>query len=238
MSFMASPSIVCHCFGYMSMDRNHSPVKPKRRYDSRRREHRARTTRRAIVDAARDQFLSNGYAATTVASIASSAGVSVETVYKSFGGKPGLVSAVADAGLAGAGPVPAEVRSDELQRVETDPRAIIRGWGTLAAEVAPRVCPTLLLLRDASSDPEVAHVRGKLDSARLERMTHNARGLADAGHLRDDVSVEHAAEVMWTYSSPELYELLVVIRGWPVQRYGTFIAHAMVAALLPDSRSS
>jgi AcrR family transcriptional regulator len=221
----------------MSMDRNGPDVKGKRRYDSRQRDVRARATRRAVVAAARAQFLSNGYAATTVASIASSAGVSVETVYKSFGGKPGLVSAVADAGLAGAGPVPAELRSDELQRVETDPRAIIRGWGTLAAEVAPRVCPTLLLLRDASSDPEVAHVRGRLDSARLERMTHNARGLADAGHLRDDVSVGHAAEVMWTYSSPELYELLVVVRGWPVERYGTFIADAMVAALLPDAGS-
>jgi AcrR family transcriptional regulator len=221
----------------MSMDRNQSDVNPKRRYDSRRREHRARTTRRAIVDAARDQFLSNGYATTTVASIAASAGVSVETVYKGFGGKPGLVSAVADAGLAGAGPIPAEVRSDELQRVEADPRAIIRGWGTLAAEVAPRVCPTLLLLRDAASDPEVAALRAQLDRARLERMTHNARGLSEAGHLRHDVGVEHAAEVMWTYSSPELYELLVVARSWPVERYGTFIAAAMVAALLPAAGS-
>jgi AcrR family transcriptional regulator len=222
----------------MSMDRNLPDVKGKRRYDSRRREIAARATRRAVVDAARDQFLASGYAATTVVSIAASAGVSVETVYKGFGGKPGLVSAVAADGLAGEGPVPAEVRSDELQRVEADPRAIIRGWGALAAEVAPRVCPTLLLLRDASSDPEVADLKEQLDGTRLERMTHNARGLADAGHLRDDVSVEHAAEVMWTYSSPELYELLVVVRGWPVERYGTFIADAMVAALLPEAASS
>jgi AcrR family transcriptional regulator len=222
----------------MSMDRNGPDVNARRRYDSRRRENAARATRRAVVDAARDQFLSNGYAATTVVSIAASAGVSVETVYKGFGGKPGLVSAVAEDGLAGAGPVPAEVRSDELQRVEADPCSIIRGWGALAAEVAPRVCPTLLLLRDASSDPEVARLKEQLDGARLERMTHNARGLADAGHLRDEVSVEHAAEVMWTYSSPELYELLVVVRGWPVERYGMFIAEAMVAALLPDAGSS
>jgi AcrR family transcriptional regulator len=222
----------------MSMDRKRPDVKEKRRYDSRRREIRARATRHAVVAAAREQFLSNGYAATTVASIASSARVSVETVYKGFGGKPGLVSAVADAGLAGAGPVPAEVRSDELQRVEADPGAIIRGWGTLAAEVAPRVCPTLLLLRDASSDPEVAALKQQLDGARLERMTHNARRLADAGHLRHDVSVEHAAEVIWTYSSAELYELLVVVRGWPVERYGMFIAEAMVAALLPHAGSS
>jgi hypothetical protein len=38
---------------------------------------------------------------------------------------------------------------------------------------------------------------------------------------------------MWTYSSPELYELLVVNRRWPPREYGTFIADAMIAALLP-----
>jgi hypothetical protein len=38
---------------------------------------------------------------------------------------------------------------------------------------------------------------------------------------------------MWTYSSPELYELLVIRLGWPAERYGTFIADAMIAALLP-----
>ena len=68
---------------------------------------------------------------------------------------------------------------------------------------------------------------------RLSRMTANARNLAAAGHLRPDVTVEQAGEVMWTYSSPELYELLVIKRGWPPGRYGAFIAEAMIAALLP-----
>jgi hypothetical protein len=66
-------------------------------------------------------------------------------------------------------------------------------------------------------------------------MTRNARNLAAAGHLRHDITVEQAGEVMWTYSSPELYELLVVTRGWPPERYGAFIAEAMIAALLPPN---
>jgi hypothetical protein len=40
--------------------------------------------------------------------------------------------------------------------------------------------------------------------------------------------------VLWTYSSPELYELLVIRRGWSVERYGRFIADSMIAALLPS----
>src|SRR5579859_2536149 len=160
--------------------------------------------------------------------------VSVETIYKAFGGRPGLVRAICASALAGEGPVPAETRSDELQIREPDPRQIIRGWGKLTTEVAPRVAPILLLLRSAAAtDPQMAALRAEMDTARLARMTQNARNLAKAGHLRDDITVEQAGEVLWTYSSPELYELLVLERGWPAERYGTFIADAMTAALLP-----
>jgi hypothetical protein len=38
--------------------------------------------------------------------------------------------------------------------------------------------------------------------------------------------------VLWTYTSPELYELLVVRRGMPLEDYGHFVAEAMTAALL------
>jgi len=38
--------------------------------------------------------------------------------------------------------------------------------------------------------------------------------------------------------TPELFELLVLTRGWPLGRYGAFIADAKIAALLPpESRS-
>jgi hypothetical protein len=64
-------------------------------------------------------------------------------------------------------------------------------------------------------------------------MTRNARNLANANHLRENLTIEVAGEIMWTYSSPELYELLVLNRGWPAERYSSFIADAMIAALLP-----
>jgi AcrR family transcriptional regulator len=206
----------------------------KRRYDSPRRAEQARQTRAAVADAALRLFLRDGFAATTIAAIAAEAMVSAETIYKAFGGKPGLVRAICAGALAGEGPVPAETRSDELQLTEPDPREIIQGWGRLSAEVAPRVSPILLLLRAAEAvDPEVAGLRAELDASRLRRMTGNARHLADAGHLREGITVAHAGQVMWAYSSPELYELLVLQLGWPPGRYGDFIAEAMIAALLP-----
>jgi AcrR family transcriptional regulator len=211
-------------------------VKPRRRYDSARRAEQARQTRAAVIEAARLLFLRGGFAATTVAAIAAEAHVSVETIYKTFGGKAGLVRAVCEVALAGAGPVPAETRSDKLQLHEPDPRRIIRGWGELTVEVAPRIAPIMLLVRSAATaDPEMAGLLAEIDAARLSRMTSNARNLGAAGHLRDDITVEEAGEVMWTYSSPELYELLVVTRGWLPERYGAFIAEAMIAALLPPN---
>jgi AcrR family transcriptional regulator len=215
------------------MDPKRAPVKPRRPYDSARRREQAQQTRDAILETARRLFLDHGFAATTIAAIASGARVSVDTIYKGFGGKPGLVRAICQQALAGEGPVPAQSRSDALQTAESDPARVIRGWGRLTAEIAPRIAPILLLVRAAAAlDPEMASLLSELNAQRLERMTENARNLATFHGLRKDLTVELAGEILWTYSSPELYELLVLTRGWRPERYGAFIADAMIAALL------
>jgi hypothetical protein len=47
--------------------------------------------------------------------------VSVETIYKAFGAKSGLVRAIYDGGLTGQGPVPACQRSDDPPRPAAGP---------------------------------------------------------------------------------------------------------------------
>lgn len=213
------------------MDQSRDSV--KRRYESPRRARQAEQTRNLILDVARRRFLADGLVVTTVRAIAEEVGVSVDTIYKTFGGKPGLVRAICERDLAGDGPVHAEVRSDELQATESDSHAIMRGFGRLIVEVAPKVAPVMLLLRDAAvTDPDMAQLRVELGAARLRRMRHNARQLSSRGHLRAGISVEQAAEIMWTYTSEELYEMLVVRRGWSVRRLATFAVAAMSAALL------
>ena len=212
------------------MDRTRSP----RRYNSASRQEQARRTRDAILDLARRRFLTDGYAATTMASIADEAGVSVDTVHKAFGGKAGLVRAAYERSLDGAGPVTAPQRSDEMQRDENDPHVVVRHWGTLTTEVAPLVAPIHLLIRDAAAtDPEMATLLRDSDDQRRQRMRHNARTLADRGQLAPGITLEHATDVLWTYSSPGLYELLVLRCGWDLERYGQFLGQAIAAALLP-----
>ena len=218
-----------------------SPVKPRRRYDSTARQEQARQTRRAVLHAARRLFLDSGYGATTVAAIAREAGVSVETVYKTFGNKPGLVKAVFDVSIVGDDePVPL-LQRERVQRIraEPDPRRKLEMYGEHLIETAPRTVPIQLLVRAAAAgDPGAAEVWDQMQAERLNGMTVFARDLHDEGHLRPEVSIEEAHDVLWTYNSPELYELLVMRRGWSPERYGTWVAQALIAALLPQSRRS
>ena len=97
------------------------------------------------------------------------------------------VRAIHQAGLAGAGPVPAPERSDEMSATEVDPVEILRNWATLATEVAPRTAPIMLLVRAAAAtDPEMSATLGEMNRQRLDRMAHNARRLAARAGLRPD----------------------------------------------------
>lgn len=212
------------------------PPVNRRTYDASGRRRRAAEARARIVEAAADRFRRDGYAATTVAQVAGDAGVSVDTIYKSFGGKPGLVRAVYQGALEGQAAVPAETRSDTLHDTERDPHRIIKAWGRFVAEIAPLVGPiAAMIAAAAATDPDVRPLMAEIDRQRLERMTLNAQRLADRGQLRPDVTVAHAADIMWTYSAPELYDLLVVRRGMPLTTYAGFVSDAMAAALLPPA---
>jgi AcrR family transcriptional regulator len=212
-------------------------VKPKRRYDSSGRQAQARRNRQVILDAAQRHFLEGGYAATTIAAIAAEAGVSVETIYKAFGGKPGLVRAIYDRGLVGQQPVPAYQRADEMRERETDPRAIMRNWGTIASEVSAVVSPIARLVRAAAaSDHDMAALLHANNDVCEQRARHHARFLKRRGYLREGVSVAQATDIIWTCTSDELYDLLVTQRGWSAPQYGRFLADYMIATLLPPAQ--
>jgi AcrR family transcriptional regulator len=212
-------------------------VKPKRRYDSTGRQAQARRNRQAILDAAQRQFLEGGYAATTIAAAAAEAGVSVETIYKAFGGKPGLVRAIYDRGLVGPQPVPAYQRADELRERETNPVAIMRNWATIASEVHSMVSPIERLIRAAAaSDPDMAALLQDHNDRREARARHHARFLKKRGYLRQGITLAQATDILWTCTSDELYDLLVTQRGWSLPRFARFLADFMTTALLPQEQ--
>jgi AcrR family transcriptional regulator len=207
------------------MSRRPRPV--KRAYDGSGRQQRAEATRTATLDVAERLFLEDGYTATTVAAIAETAGVSEATIYKSYGGKAGLAREVCQRALRGTTDVPAEERSNAL-RSSNSADAVAEGWGRLAVEVSSRGAPLFLVLRNAAvTDPEAAALYAEFERQRLDRMHDNARFLHDAGLLRDGVSVQEARDVLWMSVAPEVYELLVLRRGWSRARFGRHVARTI-----------
>jgi AcrR family transcriptional regulator len=212
-------------------------VKPRRRYDSHRRQAQARLTRRSILAAAQDLFLERGYAGTTMAEVAEAAEVSIETVYKAFRNKSGLVKALFDAAIVGDDqPIPMLQRERVAKmREEPDPRQKLLMYGEHLSEAGPSAGQIQLLIRSAAaSDPEASAVWDQMVQERLTGMTEFARHLYQGGHLRPGISLEEARDILWTYNSVELFDLLVLQRGWDPDKYGRWVAEAMIAALLPN----
>jgi AcrR family transcriptional regulator len=213
-------------------------VNRRRSYDSTRRKEQAHENRVRILRAASSRFLEHGYAATTIPAIAADAGVSIQTVYKAFGNKAGLLKSVFDMAIAGDDePVPM-VERDEIKHIQADPdaRAKLRAYAAFYAGRAQHAVRFQLLARDAAAnDPGAAEVWAQMTNERLAGMTQFARHLADGGHLRTGLTVEDARDVLWTFISPQLWELLVVNRGWTTQHYANWMAEMLAAALLPPS---
>ena len=214
------------------MSRNVKRAGP-RQYDSSRRQARAQESRAAVLRAALARFLDQGYSSTTIAQVAGDADVSVETVYKTFGNKAGLLKAVFDVAVAGDDePVPM-VERDDIQRVIAEPDAArkLALYFDHFVDTMPRTAPVQLLVRDAAATNDDARaVWQQLRREQLEAMTQFARDLDATGQLR--VPATTARDLLWTYHSLELYELLVLERGWSRKRYRAFLLDALVAALL------
>ncbi|MFF1571144.1 TetR/AcrR family transcriptional regulator [Leifsonia sp. NPDC058292] len=202
----------------------------KRQYDGEARRARAEQVRVQILERAREMLLRDGYAGLTIPAVARACGVSAESVYKRFAGRAALTRAVVEEALHGLGPVAAESRSDALPA--DDLPKLVDGWGRLTAELAPRVAPILLLLENAAShDAELAELSRGLSDDRRARMRENALRLSRAGHLPAAFSTEHATDVLLTYSSPQLYDMLVVRSGWNLAEYARFVSVGIAAHL-------
>ena len=192
------------------------PDDVKRSYRSERRSEQAATTRAAVLRAARGHFTARGYAATGVADIAAAAGVNVDTVYRTVGRKPQLMLAVIDMALAGADePLVAEQR-DYVQAVlaATGARAKLTAYAEALGRVMPRVAPLFDSLAQAAlTEPDCAALRDSIGERRRSHMLKLAEDLRATGDLRDDLTDDEVADLLWTTNAPDYYALGIAM-GW------------------------
>jgi AcrR family transcriptional regulator len=207
----------------------------KRSYDASGRREQARARRRAVVVAAKALFERDGFRLTTITAVAERAGVSAESIYKGFGTKAALAKAVFDFVIAGDDePLPVWRRSEaDAIRAEPDVRRKILLYTRGLAERQQRSAKVQILIRDGGhTDETLVALWQQLLAERLTGMTMLGRHLIESGQLREGIELDEVRDVLWTYTAVELYELLALERGWPLDHYANWIAQAITAALV------
>jgi AcrR family transcriptional regulator len=209
---------------------------PKRPYNSSRRKEGALQTRRQIVEAARDLFITRGYAGATLEAIAVQAGVAVETVYAAFGSKRAILSALIDMSVVGdEQPVPLlEREGPQAVAHETDQRRQVAMFAAGIAEIMQRMAPLFELMRAAAkTEPDIAELENSILDSRLEGMMFFVHALLQNGPLRDGLTSEAAAETVWALTSGEVFTLLTGTRGWSEAAYTRWLTETLTRLLLP-----
>jgi AcrR family transcriptional regulator len=211
------------------------PVKPKRRYDSTRRREQAAATRLEILEAAQRLFERDGYTATTMAAVATEAGVALKTVYLAFETKAGLLRALWHLRLRGdEDDVPIAERQWYRDVIaEPDPERQLRLGARNARQVKGRAANLMRAMRDAAGTDA--------DSAALWRRIQddfyaNQRAVVDAidakGGLAPGLDAARAADILWALNHPDVWHLLVGERGWTPEEWEQWFADTACAQLL------
>jgi AcrR family transcriptional regulator len=235
------------CLRYTNDEFITSTVDPKREsvkmpqerrpYRSALREEQARSTRRAIVGAARDLFVDLGWSRTTIDAVAARAGVSRKTVFTSVGGKTALLKLALDWALVGDDePVPMADRPiiAEMERL-TDPHALVARWARFVAELEERAAPLAAVLAVAAdADPEAAGVHATSERNRLGGAAAFVEHLAALDALRPGLTTERAVAAALVLMDPAAYRTLVHEHRWTRHEYAGWIERAAVAELLGE----
>lgn len=202
---------------------------PPGRYHSVLRRQQAEETRRTILSAASRLFAEHGYAGTSIQAIAQAAGVAVQTVYSSVGGKRALLSAINDFIDEEAGLGPAVQAMEAAQ----DPRALLRHAVRLTRQFAERKGDYFVVLSAAStSDPELASIVQEGRRRHRAGTLYVAGKLAAMGALGPHLTIERAAQIMGVITWVENHTILVRDYGLSYEQAEDWLTSVLETLLL------
>ena len=196
---------------------------------------RTRLARTAVLDSARELFLARGYAATTMDAVSELSGVPAATVYRLFSSKLGLLKALLDRALFGDDD-PARMAAQHVPALlaDPDPRRQLTAFARIARAMISQATGIYQILAGAAtSDPQAAGLLADYTQTREQGQGRLPQALAAAGVLRPGLGERDAADIIHALASPELYHLLVTVRGWPPERYERWLAATLISQLLP-----
>jgi AcrR family transcriptional regulator len=212
-----------------------------RTYHAPRRTAAAAETRQAILRAAKEEFEARGWAATTVRSIAVTAGVSPKTVEALFATKAALLEETLLTALRGhaantdTADVPwpeavLELRGDAAREIEEAPDAatMLELHAALVSEINARAAGLCWAVETAVlSDERLTEIWERLTGAQLFALRYWAKILVGKPGVRADLTEREAEETLLTATDWNTYRTLTtkgemrpeMVEAWVTRYY-------------------
>jgi AcrR family transcriptional regulator len=194
-----------------------------RTYDSTLRQKAAAQTRLAIIEAARGLLSERGWSGTTIRRVAESAGVAIETVYSSVGGKVDLLSVAIDVGVGGdADPIPLRDRPAFQALGRGDRRARFQAAASLLEGIYGRTAGINRALTEAAfADARARELREQLQLRQRSDVGLGLRLVLDRAASQTEI------DETWALIAFETYDNLVRGAGWTSEQYTQWLTRTL-----------
>ena len=189
---------------------------PKRSYNQKARAEAAAETRRRIIDVTREQLARAPLENVGLPEIATAAGVARSTVYTIFGSREGLMVAIAEDLLERGG----FARIGLALRGPDVVRAFEISIGVAMELYSQEHAVSQALLSLSAVDRDASSAAARLNFGRRDGMRKLAQRMHEQGALRDDVTIDEAADILWIVTSFETFDQLYRGRELTPQQVG------------------
>jgi hypothetical protein len=130
--------------------------------------------------------------------------------------------------------VPAEERDYVAAiRAEPDAGVKLRTYAAAVRATQERLAPVVRIVQEAApSEPDVAALWHQITERRAENMRRFVEDVQAAAPLRPELTIERAADIVWTLNSTDVYLLVTDGRGWSPEEYERWLGDTWVTLLL------
>jgi AcrR family transcriptional regulator len=190
------------------------------------RARRIADTEERLVQAATRLFVRDGYAATTLAAVASTAGVAPRTVYLRFGTKAALLKRAVDVALVGD-TLPIDVAGRDWARAAMTAPALAERIAAVARgsrDLFDRAGPLLMVAAQAEpTEPEIAAAAQAGREATRDLIRTFWRTAADDGLLVPAADVDWLGDTTAVLAAADTYLHITRVLPWDPDQYEQWI---------------
>lgn len=182
--------------------------------------------RERMITAATKLFSTLGFTGTTMDAVASESGMSVQSVYFNFHSKANLMQAAFDHAALESGAPPPLTEWYRAAAQEPDADVALRYFVEGNCRVLATTGP-LTLAAAAANDSLAAAIYERNEELRRGVLADMTYRLAIKRRIRDHLTIDRAADIVFGLISPQLYGLLTASRGWNHDDYVSWVREAI-----------